>query len=284
MHVLGEIFTGVMFCKMGIAISMVVILSIFAELVSPRFAGVLCGYPLGAAITLFFVGHDVSPQFASESALYASVGLIATQFSAYGYCRASIFVKNQSKHTQVLISTLGGLAGYFVAASLLSFLKINIYIAALLPTLSILFFIHMFRGVENVRVENRSGAGLKAIVLRGVFAGAVILAVTSVAGMVGVAWAGLFAAFPMTMLPSVMIIHFTYAPEHARAFLKNVPRGLGSIIVYTLALRVFYPMSGIYVGTAICYGFATIYLIAVQLRAGKWAAAWRRGPAVGPQP
>jgi uncharacterized membrane protein (GlpM family) len=263
--------------KLGIAISMVVAICIVAELASIRLAGLLCGLPTGIAIVLFFVGHDISPRFAAETALYASVGLIATQFSAYGYCRTSILTKSLGKKAQVLISTFGGIAGYFPVAFLLSFLKLNIYLAAILPTGSILFFIYMFRAVENVRVENRTFAGLKVIALRGVFAGAVILIVVSVAGTVGAAWAGLFSAFPMTMLPAVMIIHFTYSPEHARAFLKNLPKGLGSIIVYTLAVRVFYPMWGIYIGTAAGYGLAAIFVIAVELMPGRRAADAERG-------
>jgi hypothetical protein len=66
--------------------------------------------------------------------------------------------------------------------------------------------------------------------LRAAFAALVILAITTVAGAVGPRWAGLFSAFPITMLPLLAIIQFTYQPDHVRTIIKNVPRGLGSLI------------------------------------------------------
>jgi len=257
------------FVKMGVAIAAVLLLSFFAEAVSPRFAGILCGYPLGAAITLFFVGYDINPGFASESALYTAIGLIATQASAYGYYRFSLLSKDRGRVSRVVISTIGGLAGFFPAAVLLSLVRVNPLTAALLPAASILLFIFLFRGVENVRIERRSATGMRALLVRAVFAATVVFAATSSAKAVGPAWAGLFAAFPMTMLPSAMIIHFTYDSEHAHAFLKNVPRGLGSVIIYSLALWVFYPEYGVFAGTIICYAFATAYLVILSFGAGR---------------
>jgi hypothetical protein len=93
---------------------------------------------------------------------------------------------------------------------------------------------------------------------------AAIVIITSTAKFVGPGWAGLFSAFPITMLPLVVIIHFTYGPKHVYSILKNVPRGLGSLVIYSLAVFFFYPSYGIYVGTVMAYALATIYLIVVQ--------------------
>ena len=42
--------------KMSVAISMVLLVSLTAERISPSFAGILCGYPLGVADYTFFEG------------------------------------------------------------------------------------------------------------------------------------------------------------------------------------------------------------------------------------
>ena len=57
-------------------------LSLVAERVSTSVAGVLSGYPLGAAI-VFFYGLEVSPELAAKSAIYAMPGLIGTQSFVY---------------------------------------------------------------------------------------------------------------------------------------------------------------------------------------------------------
>jgi hypothetical protein len=262
---LTELFYLVTLIKAATAILMVVFLSILAEVVSPRFAGMLSGYPLGAAISLFFMGFEISPAFASESALYTSVGLIATQVFAYSYYRASRATRKLHWGCDLALASLAGLAGYFVAASLLRMLAVSMVTAILLPTSFIIIFDYLFRGVENVKIAKRVSLNLRSLLFRSLFAAGAIVLITSTAKLVGPRWAGLFSAFPITMLPLVVIIHFTYGPQHVYSILKNVPRGLGSLVIYSFAVFFFYPGSGIYGGTAIAYALATIYLIVVQL-------------------
>lgn len=254
--------------KMSVAIAMVLLLSLIAERVSPSLAGILCGYPLGVAITLFFVGYEISPEFASKSALFTAVGLIGTQASAYGYYRFSLLAQGRGRVQQVAISAIGGLAVFFSIAAIVHLAKVDLLTAIFLPSSAILLFIFLFRDVENMRIEKKFTAGMRSLMLRAVFAGTVVCLTTGVADSVGPAWAGLFAAFPMTIVPSAMIIHFTHDLEHTHAFLKNVPRGIGSAVVYALALRVFYPRFGVFAGTLICYAIATIYLVMLSFGVG----------------
>ena len=79
----------VLFSKIIVTVGMVLSLSAVAERVSPRVAGLLSGYPLGAAIALFFMGLEIGPDFAAQSAVYTLVGLVASQVFVYGYYRAS---------------------------------------------------------------------------------------------------------------------------------------------------------------------------------------------------
>jgi hypothetical protein len=71
----------------------------------------------------------------------------------------------------------------------------------------------------------------------------------------------------MTMLPLLVIIHFSYDPGQVHAILKNFPKGLGALVAYSLAVALCYPTYGIYVGTAIAYGLALLYLLLI--RAGE---------------
>lgn len=260
-----DFFTWLVLVKIVTAVLMVVALSVLAEVVSPRFAGIVSGYPLGAAISLFFMGFDFGPQFAAASARYTSLGLIATQVFAYSYYRTSLLTDGMRRGLGVLLSSIGGTIGFFAAAMVLRFFPANTSVAVLLPVAFIVYFTRLFRSVKNTKIEKRAGMDLKAMLLRSAFAAGVIVAATSIAGTVGTGWAGLFAAFPMTMLPSTAIIHFTYEPEHVRAFLKNVPKGLGCLVVYALAVSLTYPAYGIYLGTIFSYAAATVFLGVIQV-------------------
>ena len=54
---------SVLFIKLIVSIALVLTLSAVAEHVSPRAAGLLAGYPAGAAITLFFIGLDLGADY-----------------------------------------------------------------------------------------------------------------------------------------------------------------------------------------------------------------------------
>jgi hypothetical protein len=267
--VAGEFSSVLILIKALTAVGMVVVLSVLAEVVSTRFAGIFSGYPLGAAISLFFMGYEIGPQFAAQSALHTSVGLIATQTFAYSYYRTSLLGIASGRTGRTLCASLGGLAGYFLAASILQTLEIGPAMALLLPALFILLFIQLFRNVQNTRIQQRSRLEAKTLLFRSFFAAGTIVLITSTARWVGPSWAGTFAAFPVTLLPFVAIIHYTYEPEHAHAILKNVPKGLGSLVVYSLAVSTLYPAYGIAAGTLLAYVLATLYLVAVQLSRGR---------------
>lgn len=49
-----------------------------------------------------------------------------------------------------------------------------------------------------------------------------------------------------------------------RTILKNVPRGLGSLLVYVLVVAAAYPPLGVAKGTLLAYAAATAYLVAIE--------------------
>ncbi|MGS0468573.1 hypothetical protein ACU8V3_16690 [Cobetia marina] len=55
----GEL--GLQLLKLLISVAVVIGLSLIAERLSTRMAGLLSGYPLGTAITLGFIGVEISP-------------------------------------------------------------------------------------------------------------------------------------------------------------------------------------------------------------------------------
>ena len=258
-----EIFRGVTLAKMAIAVSMVVALSVIAEHVSPRIAGILSGYPLGAAITLFFLGLEIGVDFAAESARYTMVGLIATQTFAFVYYKCSLRAANGSKIADIILSAGAGISAYFLTITLCQRLHTDLATAFLLSGFSIVGFSYLLKDVSDVKIEGKIPLNLTALVGRGLFAAVVIVLITVSARAVGPAWAGLFSAFPLTMLPLLVIMHFSHRVEHVHTTIKNGPKGIGSVLVYALAVNLWYPHLGVYLGTLVAYILATIYLVLV---------------------
>jgi len=243
--------------KMGVTIAVVLALSSIAERAGPRVAGLLSGYPLGAAIALFFIGIEIGPDFAAESAVYTLVGLVGTQMFVYVYFRVSTALK----HGVIPISSLAALSGYLFTAWILQSISFSRWGAVGVPVMAIFIFTYLFRKIQNVSIARRIRYDFKVLFLRAGLAGLIILAVTGAAQAVGPAWAGLFSAFPTTLFPLVLIIHITYGTPEVHTLIKNFPLGVGSLVVYCLSVSVFYLSFGVYWGTFLSLIAATLYLL-----------------------
>jgi hypothetical protein len=250
-------FDFVFLAKLMISVSIVVFLSWIAEHVSPKVAGLLSGYPLGAAIALFFYGLEISPEFASKSALYTMIGLVASQTFVYCYYRASVYFKKWN----IFCSSMIAVAGYFLAIWFLHFIKLNHVLAIVVPIISIFLFSYLFREIDNVKIQKRLTLNYRLLFLRAIFAGAIILVITGAAKWVSSTWAGLLSAFPVTLFPLMLLIHFTYGKKHVHTIIKHFPMGLGSLITYCLSVSIVYPVCGVYLGTFVSFTTATVYLL-----------------------
>lgn len=243
--------------KIAVTIGMVLTLSLVAERVSPRVAGLLSGYPLGAAIALFFIGLEISPEFAAESAIYTLAGLAASQTFVYGYFMAS----RRTVGRGILVSTSAGLAGYFAAAWLLRLIPFSRGLAVFAAVGSMAVFIRLFRGIRDVAIARSVRLTPAILLMRAAFAAGIIVAITAAAQVVGPAWAGLFSAFPTALLPLMLIVHMTYDKAHVHTIIKNFPLGIGSLIIYGLSVSSLYPACGVAWGTLSAFAMATVYLL-----------------------
>ena len=243
--------------KLVVAITFVIGLSFLAENVSPKVAGILSGYPTGSAITLFFFGLEVSPEYAAKSAVFNMIGLTAALTFVYVYYLATKYFK---KYT-ILWSSVTAILTYFLVVAVLNQIELPKYIAIFIPISFSFLSIYLFKDIPNIDIQTKAKVNFKILFVRAFFAALIILLITTVPKFVGPSLAGLFSAFPTTLFPLMIIIHFTYSKEHVHTIIKNVPIGMFSLIIYSLTISIVYPLYGIYLGTLISFGTATLYLL-----------------------
>jgi hypothetical protein len=118
----------------------------------------------------------------------------------------------------------------------------------------------LFRRIENVNVSKRVPFSIAVLAFRGGMAAIVVIAITGAAEILGPAWSGLFAGFPITLFPLLLVMHLAYGTEPVHTIIKNFPIGLGSLIVYTLSVAFTYETYGVALGTVISFIIATGYL------------------------
>lgn len=250
--------TELIIAKILVTVCFVIGLSIIAERISPRWAGILSGYPTGTAISLFFFGLEISPRFAADSVTYNLVGLIATFCFSYTYYQTSRRYK--------LIPSIGlALLTYTIVVTTLHIVPFNNITATGFALIGVIVFTWLFRGIKNATITERVKLSPLILLLRGLAAATIVLIITGAAHVIGPVWSGLLSSFPTTLLPLMIIIQLTYNKAHAHTIIKNTPTGNVAIVLYSLTVAVAYPTLGIYVGTLLAFSAATLYLVIYQL-------------------
>lgn len=256
--------------KLLVSIGVVLGLSLIAERASPRVAGLLSGYPLGTAIALFFIGLEISPGFAAEGAVHTLAGFTATLALGGGYlvCGRHDGVRG------VLLGSAGGLMAWFAVSGLLAQLDFTRISGTLTTLAAIAVFLWLYRRVPDARATPRGGFSWGILILRALFAAAIIFVITALAHVLPAAWAGVMAAFPVTMYPFLVILHLTHGAAPVATVIKHYPAGLGSLLCYALWVSLAYPSLGLALGTIGGFAAATLWLVA-WMRLQAWRARRR---------
>ncbi|MFG6668428.1 hypothetical protein ACGK9R_15150 [Halomonas sp. HNIBRBA4712] len=251
--------------KIAVSVVMVLGLGVIAVRVSPRVAGLLSGYPLGSALALFFIGLEISPLFAAQSAVHTLAGFTATMALGAGYwlCGRSPGLVG------VLYGTAGGIVAWFGVGLALAQFDFTRVTGTLVTLCAILLFSLLFRRIPERRATTREVFSWRALGARALLATAIVFAITGLAHWVPAAWAGTLAAFPITMLPFLLILHLAQGPAPAATVIKHYPMGLGSLLCYALCVSLTYEPWGLLAGTLAGFGVATLWLVG-WMHAQRW--------------
>jgi hypothetical protein len=254
--------------KLVISIGIVLGLSLVAERVSARMAGMLAGYPLGTAIALYFIGLEISPAFATESAVHTLAGFSATLALSGGY----LIGARRDGLLGVLSATALGILAWLLTSLVLTSIDFNRITGTLTTFVAILIFVRLYRRVPDVAVGARRSLSWPALALRSGLAAGIIFVITGLAHVLPPAWAGVMAAFPVTMYPFLVILHLTHGGATVAAVIKHYPAGLGSLLCYALCISLTYDSLGLTMGTLIGFAVATLWLMG-WMRVQGWLRA-----------
>ena len=253
------LITSLLIAKIAVTLVAVVGLSLIAEHVSPRIAGVLAGFPHGIAIVLYFIGVEQGADFAARAAVFAIAGLSANVVLAYVYhllCR-------EASWGNLALAALGSVAGFLGFAALLRPLGLGPAAGALITLATLAAVRMLLRSEAEFRLADRPRIRPGDMLIRAGAAALIVLAITGLAGLVGPGWSGLLAGFPVVTFPFLMIIHIRYGPAPIATIVRNYPFGLTSLVVYTLVVALAFPALGMGWGTLAGFAAATLYLSAI---------------------
>lgn len=250
--------------KLLVSVGIVLGLSLVAERISTRIAGLLSGYPLGTAVALFFIGLEIGPRFAADSAVYTLAGFTATLALGAGY----LLCGRRDGLAGVLAGSAGGLVCWLAVSAALASVEFTRVSGSLTTLVAIALFSALYRRIPERRTAARGDFSWSALIFRAALAAAIIFLITGLAHVLPPAWAGLLSAFPVTFFPFLVILHLVHGAAPTATVIKHYPAGLGSLLCYALCVSLTYPIWGLALGTLAGFLVATLWLLAwTRLRA-----------------
>lgn len=261
--------------KALISIGIVVALSLIAERLGPRAAGLLTGLPLGAGMVTIFTGLEQGTMFAARAALFMVPGFITTLVFIYFYAQVAAR-QNRGGVKAVLMPWMAANVTYAISAAFIHYLEMPLEVSIPIIIVSLLLVSKMMSGLPDTPIMARVSFGWRVMAFRAGLATAVILLITGIASTVGAEWIGILTGYPITMLPLILVIHITYSGAETAAVLKHLPMGLGGVVSFCIACNFSLSAYGLGWGLTLAYVAAFSYLL-IYSNLSRW---WRgRRPA-----
>lgn len=255
-----EFLSGILIAKALVSITVVVGLSIVAERLGPRAAGLLTGMPLGAGIIVVFTGIEQGTAFAADAAVYMVPGFVTTLAFVYLYAAVSAW-RNANGVGAVVLPAVCAHAGYALVAVAASLVRPPLLLS--LPVMAVLLIAtsQLMKSLPGTPIKDRVRFGPGVALFRAVTATSAILIVTGIAKAVGPQWTGILTAYPLTLFPLIIVLHVAYKGEHIAAVLKHVPLGLASVLAFCVTVAYALPAFGLALGVVAGYVVAFCFLV-----------------------
>lgn len=247
--------------KIMVSAGLVLLITMIAEKISTRFAGVLLGFPLGAGLSTFFFGLEQGAEFTAQSARWGIPGILACLVFALFYS-LGVKISGLRGISHILISSVVSIGGYFVAAKALQLISVDsLVVRVLISSCGALVFAVYFNRNPPCKILLKVPLSARILLVRAGFTAAIIVLITCSAQLIGSQWAGLLTTFPVTLYPVTVILHYHYGSEAVLALFRELPFGLLAIVVFSSGVALSYPLFGIWLGFLLSYSAAFLYLI-----------------------
>ena len=225
--------------------SVITLTSLAAEKFGSKVGGLIGGIPSTSVVALLFIGIVQSPEYAIQA---TNVIPLVMGYNSL-YLIVFVYLSRYS-----FMTGMGGALAMWFAFSLLT-IALDFRHFSLGLAIGLLLFVYSYFILEKrFRLTAIAGVSVRftplQIVGRSLFSGLVISLVIFLSKVSGPLIGGVFAVFPVVFTSTLVITSFSRGVAFARALTKPLlVSAMVNVIVYVIAVRLFYPGLGLILGT-----------------------------------
>lgn len=247
--------------KLIVSILTVVALAEVSKRAGALLGGILAGLPLGAGIAVYFISYEQSVPFMVEGIPWGIAGLSSSLIFCAIYLVVSSRLQASSVPLSIILSSTAAISSFMLWGYLLSLLHLNLITAFLI--FIVFFFANITvvkRLVKDCGETKKTKSTYQKLLIRAVFVGFLIIIITSLSSVLGSRWSGILSAFPSTLYPLILILHFEDGNDLYPSLLKGFAYSVSTLVVFYLACYALLPTAGLNVGFLLTYAICFAYL------------------------
>lgn len=243
--------------------TIVVIVTYIADKFGPKISGLLSAFPTVSATSLIIMAIGHGNAFASKASLSTLFGLVAVYFFAIGFYYGYIHYGGDTVKKKTISALIVGFIIYAIFVLVYFAVMHEGTIYNIIPL--IIGFVIAKYILTGVKVEKTSFKikRVRAIehLARASLGGGFVVIATVMADLFGPLYGGIFAAFPATVAPILIILALTRTEPFLIKTIKYVPSAVLATGAYAMGVWYTYPIHGVVIGTLISYLIYTVVIV-----------------------
>jgi hypothetical protein len=230
-----------------------------AERLGPRLGGLIIATPQLAVLALIFFTLEQGPAFAANSAFWNIPGVCTTVPVYLAYLGATYIVP-VPRAASIAAAVASGVAAFVVSA--VAFAAVPLDRMTVIPFAAAVCAgtAWLVRRLPDTATLTRVRTSPMLLATRAATSVLTVLALTSVAELIGPKWAGLITGFPVNSLPVMAILHAHYGIGVVQPFIKIFPAAAFGICLFNLVAWAVLERLGLAATIVLAYAVAITYL------------------------
>lgn len=233
--------------------SIIAILTLIAERVNDRLAGIVLAFPSTAALSYFFLGWTTSANEVSSVIPATFIPLGLTVFFPVIYLYSAKYLEKEilGKTFKIVISFAISTVFWLVLSIIVASYQISGFLIGLIVYTSLIILTHYLLHKFKTKRPQHPKYSYMQKTGRTIFVGLIIVLVVVLGKKLGPFWGGVFAMYPAAFSSSVVIFHKYYKPDQIFPLVSNIGIGSLSIVAYSLTVWWTFPNLGFIWGSLI---------------------------------